>query len=507
MGKAFGGVPVLRGVDFDLRAGEVHVLAGENGAGKSTLIKILAGVHTEYEGEIRMAGRPVRFRSRHEASGRGISVIHQELSLVNAMSVVDNLFLGEECVRAGFWVDNGAQRARARALLAPLGLDVDLFRPVEDYPVSTRQMIEIAKALAFNARVFVMDEPTSALTDPEVERLFEIIGDLKRRGCGIIYISHRLEEIYRVADRITVLRDGEHIGTAPAAELPQPKLVAWMVGREISQHFPERPSRFGAERLAVRDFSVPDPVGIGRRVVEDVSFSVRAGEVLGFAGLQGSGNSELFNGLFGAYGRLGGGTVRLDGRPLAPTSPSRSIREGLALLTNDRKRTGRVGSLTIRENITLASLPRFSPGGWLRRGREAEAGERHRGSLAIRSASLEQEVLELSGGNQQKTVLAKWLETQPKVLLLDEPTRGVDVGAKHDIYELMNAWTAQGMAILLITSEMPELLAMSDRIVVMHRGRIAGEFGRGASQEEILRAAMGGTGGGGEGKQISNLEY
>ena len=514
IGKSFGNVCVLRNVCFDLRPGEVHILAGENGAGKSTLIKILAGVYAEYDGEIVMGGTPtaaargdarppilgnplasespVRFRSPHDAARHGISVIHQELSLINSMSVVDNIFLGAEFVRAGCWLDYRAACKKAQTLLDRLGLEVDLARPVGEYPVSTRQMIEIAKALAFQARIFVMDEPTSALKDPEVEKLFALIAELKQQGCGIIYISHRMEEIYRIADRITVLRDGQYVGTAPAAELPQSKLITWMVGREITQQFPPRAVALGPERLKVENFCVPDPTHTKRWAVEDVSFSVRAGEILGFAGLQGSGNSELFGGLFGAAHGACAGTVRLEGKRLPEGgTPHTSIRNGLALLTSDRKKTGMVGRMSITRNITLASLARFSPAGWLRGEIETAAAQQRRETLAIRAASLEQDVVELSGGNQQKVILAKWLETHPKVLLLDEPTRGVDVGAKYEIYALMNALTAQGLSILLITSEMPELLAMADRILVMHRGHVTAEYSRGATPEMILRAAMG----------------
>ena len=492
IGKSFPGVRVLDQVGFDLLSGEVHFLAGENGAGKSTLIKILCGVHAEYDGEIFLDGERATFRSPHDAARRGISVIHQEMSLIDSMTVVDNIFLGREETRGGIWMRRGSERRKAERLLRQLGMDVDLARSAEEYPVSVRQMLEIAKALAFDARIIVMDEPTSALSDPEVERLFDIIAGLKRRGCGIIYISHRMEEIYRIADRITVLRDGRHVGTARAAELARNELVRWMVGREISQQFPERSRDLGEERLRVESFFVPDRSGAKRWAVEDVSLCARAGEILGVAGLQGSGNSELFCGLFGAYGALVRGKVFLDGEPVRLRSPRHSIERGVALLTDDRKGNGLVLGMNVVHNVTLASIEAFSPRCWLRPRREEEAAARQTSTLGIGLASLGQDVSELSGGNQQKVVLGKWLEIGPKVLLLDEPTRGVDVGAKHDIYELMNKWTREGITILLITSEMPELLAMSDRIMVMHRGRVTAEFPREeASQERVLRAAMG----------------
>lgn len=490
--KSFSGVKVLDDVYFDLNAGEVHVLAGENGAGKTTLIKILAGVHTDYTGEIYLNGTPERFKSPHNAAESGISVIHQEMSLINPMSVVDNIFLGREKVRANIWMDHGSQEETARQLLNQLDIRIDLSLPVEEYPLSVRQMIEIAKALVYDAQIIIMDEPTSALNDFEVRRLFDIVRDLKQRKYGIVYISHRLEEIYEIGDRISVLRDGQAVGTARADDLSPPELIHWMVGREISQQFPERMTSVGKERLKVDHFFLPDPSEAKKWVVEDVSFSLHEGEILGIAGLRGSGKSELFNGLFGAYGKTGQGSILLDEVSFKPRSPIASIDQGLVLLTNDRKGTGLVPPMDIIRNITLSSVKSFSPLGWMHIQQEKTSAQSHIESLGIRAHSLYQEVDTLSGGNQQKVVLAKWLQTNPKVLLLDEPTLGVDVGAKHDIYALMNQWTLEGLAILLITSELPELLAMSDRILVMHRGKITAEFTRDeATQEKIIQAAMG----------------
>ena len=497
--KSFSGVTVLDDVSFDLAAGEVHILAGENGAGKSTLIKIIAGIHTEYEGEMKLNGRPVVIASPHHAAELGISVIHQEMSLVDSMSAVDNLFLGREIAPRG-WLDKSSQRVKAGEFCAKLDLDIDLSRPVEDFPLSVKNRLEIAKALAIDAKIIIMDEPTSALSGPEVEKLFRIITELKKSGCGIIYISHRMDEIYAIADRITVLRDGRTVGTARAAELGEDELVRWMIGRELKAQFPERARTDepgGAkERITVEGFSVlkpdADSHGEKRWLVKDAAFSVKPGEILGFAGLQGSGNSDLFSGLFGAYGDRAQGNVTLDGAPFRVKSPEHSIRQGMAYLTNDRKGTGLVLGMDIVENITLASLPAVSPAGWFRHAMEGEVARRHMGAFRIKASSGRQEVGTLSGGNQQKVALAKWLETGPKVMLLDEPTRGVDIGAKHEIYRLMNDWTARGIAILLITSEMPELLGLADRIIVMHRGRVTAEFPREtATQENILRAAMG----------------
>jgi ABC-type sugar transport system ATPase subunit len=489
--KHFGGVPVLKGVRFELRSGEVHVLAGENGAGKSTLVKILKGIHTEFGGRIEISGREVRPKTVLEASALGIAVIHQELSLIGSMNVTDNLFLGRLQTRAGF-VRDRAQHGRAVDCVRQFGLDINVREPVETYPIAVQQLIEIAKALNQDARIIIMDEPTSALNAPEVERLFGLIDSLKKRGCGIVYISHKMEEIERIADRITVLRDGQWIGTAPAGELPIPKLIEWMVGREMEELAPRRTPPPRGERLRLEQFSV-FPKGFSRKpAVRNVSLTLRAGEILSLAGLQGSGVSELFHGLFGDYGSSTRGDVYLDGKKTRFTSPQQAIESGVAFLTNDRKGSGLVLSLSVAANATLVGLRELSPGGWLRANRERAAAEKSTAPMKLRAASLEMEVGALSGGNQQKVAIAKWLQIRPKLLLLDEPTRGVDIAAKQEIYQMMNDWTARGAAILLITSEMPEMLALSDRIIVLHRGSVAAEFSRkNATPESVLAAAMG----------------
>ncbi len=498
IGKAFGPVRVLHDVAFDLRAGEVHLLAGENGAGKSTLIKILAGIYQDYEGEMRLHGKPVRFQNPQEANAHGISVIHQEMSLVDSLGVADNIFLGREPARAGGWLDRAQLTTRALTICRTLDLDfsaADLARPVEEFSLSVKNRLEIAKALSRDVRVLVMDEPTSALNRQEVEKLFGLVDKLRAQGCGIVYISHKMEEIYRIADRITVLRDGKLVGTEDAARCPEPKLIQWMIGRELSAHFPARvgpapdaPLAMEVSRLRVqaRTRGRPDPV-------RDVSFHVRAGEILGLAGLQGSGAPELLQGLFGAFGPVYGGEVRIMGRPFRVGDPRRSIAHRLALLTGDRKGTGLVLKLGVQDNLTLAALPRFSPRGWIDPAKEQAAAEEDTRALRIKTASLTQPVASLSGGNQQKVVLAKWQHIAPQVLLLDEPTRGVDIGAKQEIYELMNRWTAAGQAVVMISTEMSELMGMCDRILVMHRGAVTAEFPRSeASAEKILAAAMGG---------------
>lgn len=476
---------------MECRAGEVHVLAGENGAGKSTLIKILAGIHTDFAGRLEIAGREVRPRNPLQAGALGVAVIHQELSLIGAMSVADNLFLGRTPALAGF-VPRAQQPQAARHWVGQLGLDINVHQPVEKFPAAIRQLIEIAKALSQEARVIVMDEPTSALNAPEAARLFAWIQSLKARGCAIVYITHKMEEIERLADRITVLRDGRWIGSAPAAEVPASQLIQWMVGRDLGEQFPRRVPHPGAERLRLENFSV-FPAGFSARpAVEQISLSARAGEVVGLGGLRGSGASELFLGLFGAYGSCTSGSAQIDGLPAHFASPRKAIASGVALLTNDRKATGLVLSMSVTANATLAGLRALSPGGWRRPARERAAAEQMTGPMRLRAPSLEVEAGTLSGGNQQKVALAKSLHTRPRLLLLDEPTRGIDVGAKREIYQWVDQWTAQGMAILLITSEMPELLTLSDRVIVLHRGRVTAELARGqATPQAVLAAAMG----------------
>jgi ABC-type sugar transport system ATPase subunit len=495
--KSFGDVSVLRNVSFHVAEGEVHVLAGENGAGKSTLMKILAGVYNDYHGQISLSGQAARFGSPADAARAGVSVIYQEMSLIGTMSIADNLFLGREHNSMG-WLRRGPQTAAARKALETLGLNLDVNRKVEEFPIGVRQLLEIAKAVSLQARVLVMDEPTSALGEAEVERLFTLIAQLKAAGCGIVYISHKMQEIYQLADRITVLRDGAHVITGTAAELPANELVRHMVGRELRHQFArkEAASRDSKEPplLEIREMKMNDPGGTHRRVLDGVSLDVHRGEIVALAGLQGSGCSELLNALFGTYGAAATGDARWGGKPTSFSSPRVAISRGIALLTNDRKETGALLERPIRENITLASLWAFSPAGIIRKAQETRTALDYQQRLHIRAHSVEQPISSLSGGNQQKVLLAKWLVTKPRLLLLDEPTRGVDVGAKHEIYDLIFRLRDEGCAILLVTTEMPELLALADRIVVLHRGRVTAELaGRTATQEQVLSAAMGET--------------
>jgi ABC-type sugar transport system ATPase subunit len=488
--KSFGDVEVLSGVDFDLRAGEVHVLAGENGAGKSTLMKILAGVYDDYRGEILLRGAPRRFARPHHAYDAGIAVIYQELSLVDSLSIGENLLLGREEGGVLGWLDRKKETHLARQILAEAEIHADPDLPAEAYPIGTRQTVEIARALSRNASILVMDEPTSALTDPEVERLFRLIRSLTREGKGVVYITHKLEEIFRIGDRVTVLRDGETVATTPVAALNRCELVRQMVGREVLEPGGRASGAAGGVLLEVRNLTVRAP-GEGRLLVDGVSFSVRKGEIVGLAGLQGCGNSEVLHAIFGACGEVSGSVV-IAGAPDAVRAPSEAIRERVALLTNDRKRSGLVFERPVRENITLASLPKFSPAGWVLRAQENDAALRRRDQLQIRASSPEQEVGTLSGGNQQKVVFAKWLETSPALLLLDDPTRGVDVGAKAEIHALVASLREEGCGILLVSSETPELLSLSDRVLVMRSGRIVAEFDHAtALQESVLAAALG----------------
>jgi ABC-type sugar transport system ATPase subunit len=491
--KSFGSAEVLHGVDFDVRSGEVHVLAGENGAGKSTLVKILSGVFDDFTGEMIVGGVGRRFSHPGQAAKAGIATIHQELSLVPPMSVSDNLFLGREHRAFGGRVDFHRQEAEAVGILADAAVAASPRELVEDLPIAAQQGLEIARALARDASVVILDEPTSALGEGEAEALFRRIRELRDRGRGIVYITHRMEEIYRLADRITVLRDGLLAGTARAPDLSPRALVALMVGRELEEGAPADREPPTEVVLEVRNLRVAHPRIRSRSVVEGVGFTLRKGEVLGLAGLAGSGKSEVLHALFGALEGRASGTATLVGKPLPLKDPPGSFREGMVLLTNDRKALGLAPDMSVTHTVGLASLRRFSSRlGWVRRAEERSAVGRLTRAFRLRAHSLDAPVRILSGGNQQKAYLARCLLPSPRVLLLDEPTRGIDVGAKTDIYRLMEAWTREGIAILLTTSELEELITLSHRILVMHRGRLAAELPRGkASKDAILSAAMG----------------
>ena len=489
--KSFPGVQALSDVSFDLYKGEVVGLVGENGAGKTTLMNILSGIHAPDHGEILIEGKSTRFSSPKDAEAAGIAIIHQELSLVPNLSVMENILMAREPQTRWKTIDWREMATVATELLKQMEMPLDVKRPVEEFGVAVQQMIEIAKALSLNARILVMDEPTSSLSEQETERLFHIVRRLKGRGVAVVYISHKLEEIYEIADRITVLRDGLHVGTAEASELPAEKMIQWMVGRKIDQFFPSREARIGSELLSVSGLTLPQPGQPSVRLVDNVSFSLRAGEILGLAGLRGAGNSELLGAIFGRFGSLPDGEIHVEGRKITIVSPPQAIAHGMAYLTNDRKASGLILPMSVMHNMTLASLRQMTRFGWLDPLVEQRTCAPFLDSLAIRTPSLRSEVSTLSGGNQQKVILAKWLLSGPSIFLLDEPTRGIDVGAKAEIYSLMNRWASEGKGILLITSELPELLAMSDRILVMHRGRVTAEFTHEeATQEKVMAAAM-----------------
>ena len=489
--KSFPGVQALDGAAITLRRGRLHALLGENGAGKSTLTNILAGVFPPDEGQIELAGQSVRFRTPRQAQAAGISIIFQELNLIPGLSVAENIFLGREPRSRLGLIDYGHMNREARTLLAQLELDVDPRTPVARLRVGAQQVVEIAKALSFQSRVIIMDEPTSAITEQEVGVLFRIIRQLKQRGVGIIYITHKLDELRHVADDVTVLRDGRLIGTARFDELTHDDMVRMMVGRELSELFPKSAADIGEEVLSVRGMSLRHPQRADQYVVRDVSFSVRRGEVVGLFGLMGAGRTELLQTIFGLHPSTSTGEVHVDGRPVSIRSPRDAIAAGLALAPEDRKADGLLLGMSVAENVSLVCLGAVTRFGFLRPRRERELAGRYVQRLAVKTPSLGQQVRNLSGGNQQKVVLAKWLATGPKVLLLDEPTRGIDINAKQDIYTLVDELARRGLGVVLVSSELPEILSIADRILVLAEGRVTREFCRGeATEENVLQAAL-----------------
>ncbi|MEV0404679.1 sugar ABC transporter ATP-binding protein [Actinoallomurus sp. NPDC050550] len=480
--KRFPGVVALDGVDFDLRPGEVHVLLGENGAGKSTLIKMLSGAYHPDEGTIFVDGRETAIRTAEDAQRLGIATIYQEFNLVPQLTVAENLMLGRPPRRFGF-VDKKAMYAHAQELLDRVGVDADPRAPLETLGIARMQMVEIAKALGLDARVLIMDEPTAVLTTTEVERLFTIVRQLKEQGVAIIFITHHLEEIAQVGDRVTVLRDGASVAEVPA-DTPEDDLVRLMVGRSIDQQYPRERSTRGAPLLEVR--------GLTRTgVFEDVSFEVRAGEVVGLAGLVGAGRTEVVRAIFGAD-HYDYGEVLVDGRRLRRGDVTTAMEAGLGLVPEDRKGQGLVLGADIRENLGLVTMRHATHAGFVDRAGQTKAAAKVAEQLGVRMSGLTQEVRTLSGGNQQKIVIGKWLLAEAKVLILDEPTRGIDVGAKVEIYQLINSLTAAGHAVLMISSDLPEVLGMSDRVLVMARGRLAGELSAAdATQDSVMALAVG----------------
>lgn len=475
--KAFAGVHALRGASLELRSGEVHALVGENGAGKSTLIKMLGGAVTPDSGRVLLDGQPLPAGNPLAVRQRGVSTVYQEFTLVPELTVAENVWLGRELGRP--FLQRGGMNRAVQALLDELGVRVGATSPVGALSVAQQQMVEIARALAIEARVLILDEPSATLSAVEVDRLFVVLRRLRSRGLGIIYISHRLEEIFSLADRVTVLRDGRHVTTVGAAGLDRAQLIRWMVGRDVSEEFPPRSSSPGPTVLDVVGLSSPPRF-------HDVSLTVREGEIVGLAGLVGAGRTSTALAIAGALDARG--EVRLDGQPARFRSPSAAIARGIAYVTEDRKARGIFPAMGADANITLTFLRQYAPGGLLRVSREKAAAARKAREFDVRAARLTQPASTLSGGNQQKMLLARFLLKPRRLLILDEPTRGVDVGARAEIYALMNQLTAEGLAVLMISSELPEVLGMADRVVVLREGRTTGELARSEATPERVMA-------------------
>jgi len=483
--KSFGGTRALRGVSFDLWAGEVHALMGENGAGKSTLIKIITGAHKADEGSLEVFGRPLPHNDPGTARALGIAAIYQQPALFPDLSVAENIAMGMEAPGAWRGIDWSGRRRRAKALLDRIGAEISPDAEVRDLTMPQQQLVEIARAVGTNARVLIMDEPTASLSDREVEHLFRIIDQLRGSDVGIIYISHRMEEISQVADRVTVLRDGQLVGTKPVEEVTRADLIRMMVGRDLDAVFPKAHVEIGQTVLDVRNLACREGG------VHDINLTVRAGEILGLAGLVGAGRTELARTLFGLT-PADGGDILLRGQPVDIDSPGRAVELGIAYVPEDRRRHGVILEMPVAANATLAVLRRIAKFGFLNFSREREIAASFVDRFSIKTASLASPAGTLSGGNQQKVALARWLATEPAVIILDEPTQGVDVGAKAEIHRLMGELASRGLAILMISSELPEILGMSDRIAVMHGGTIVATLDRSqATQERVLELALG----------------
>ncbi|OCA85916.1 D-xylose ABC transporter ATP-binding protein [Bacillus sp. FJAT-27225] len=483
--KAFGANQVLTGVDFELLDGEVHALMGENGAGKSTMMNVLTGLHSRDSGTILIDGKETYFNNPKEAEQNGITFIHQELNIWPDMTVLENLFIGKELRTPLGLLNTKEMKTLARKQFERLNVTIPMEKEAGLCSVGEQQMIEIAKALMTDAKVIIMDEPTAALTEREISKLFDIISSLKKDGVSIVYISHRMEEIFAICDRITVMRDGKTVDTKAVSGTNFDEVVRKMVGRELTDRFPKRTSKPGEVVLEVK--------GLTRRgVFEDVSFSVRSGEIVGVSGLMGAGRTEIMRAIFG-LDRFDSGEILLNGKKAVIKSADQAVKAGIGFITEDRKDEGLILNFSIKDNIVLPSLYSFAPKGLINEGSENDFVDMLIKRLTVKTESRSVAVRDLSGGNQQKVVIAKWIGIGPKVLILDEPTRGVDVGAKREIYQLMNELTDRGVAIIMVSSELPEVLGMSDRILVVHEGKISGEVERDqATQEKIMTMATGG---------------
>ena len=480
--KQFPGVRALDDVTLRLCAGSVHALMGENGAGKSTLMKIIAGLIAPSAGEIRVRGEARQFAGPRDAMDQGIAMIHQELNLVPGMTVAENIWIGREPRNRLGFVDHAALRRRTQALLDRLSIPLDADELVGDLVVANQQMVEIAKAVSYDSSVLIMDEPTSSLTEREVEHLFRIIRQLRGEGKAIVYITHKMSEVFTIADEVSVFRDGRHVATDAASAFDQQRLIALMVGRELTHLFPKGEAKIGEPVLSVRDLALEG-------VFSGVSFDLRRGEILGVAGLVGAGRTNVAETIYGVTPATAG-EIRIDGKPARITSPRRAMGHGMALLTEDRKLSGLFLMLSVLENMQIASVRGHSAAGFVRQDALNRTCDQMREQLRVKTPDLDEVIENLSGGNQQKVLIARWLMTAPRILILDEPTRGIDVGAKAEIHRLMSQLAEQGMAILMISSELPEILGMSDRVMVMHEGRVSGFLDRAdATQEKIMQLA------------------
>ncbi|HNT35230.1 MAG TPA: sugar ABC transporter ATP-binding protein [bacterium] len=487
--KAFPGVLALDDVNLVAHAGEIHALVGENGAGKSTLMKVLSGAYPDHGGEILIQGEKISIPNPRAAEQAGIATIYQELNLVPDLSVAENIFLGREPVTRWRTLDRRRMERDAKALLGQLNCVVNPWRRLCELRLGEQQLVEVAKALSLDARILIMDEPTSALSDQEAHRLFQVIRAMKAEGMTVLYISHKMDEVFALADRITVLRDGRVVGTKRREDTVPEQIITMMVGRQIEEMFPVQSRQCKETVLRVEDLSTAHPTRVGERFLDRVSFQLRQGEVVGIAGLMGSGRSELLEALFGSPRTpLLGGQILVDEQVRAIRKPMDAIKSGLALVTEDRKGTGLFLQMTVGQNITIASLTKLARLGWIPGQAEIRVGKTYVEKLSIRTPGLHTSVENLSGGNQQKTIIARWLLTEPRVLLLDDPTRGIDVGAKAELYRLMDALAGQGIGILMASSELPELLALCDRILVLCEGRLTGQLTRDEATEERIMA-------------------
>jgi ABC-type sugar transport system ATPase subunit len=485
IGKTFPGVRALEGVQLRVKEGQVHALLGENGAGKSTLIKILSGAYAKDEGQILFEGKPVEIRGPHDAQALGISTIYQEFNLANDLTVAENVFLGHLPTKAGR-VDWSTVKARTREILDALGVEFSVDAPISSLSVAEQQLVEIAKALNRKTRILVMDEPSALLGEKDLENLFRVVRSLQAQGIGIIYISHRLREIFALADEVTILKDGRYISTQRVADVTMDTLVKLMIGRDLKDVYPKRTVELGDVMLEVSGLSQS-------KLLRDISFELHAGEIVGFAGIVGSGRTELARAIFGAD--PSSGEMRIAGKPYKPHSPAAAIRQGVALVTEDRKTQGLFLQLSVRINTTISGLRQLTRLGVINFGKELALVRRMIQELRIKTPTPSFLVVNMSGGNQQKVVLARWLSVGTRIFLMDEPTRGIDVGSKSEIYQIMDELTRQGVGIIMISSELPEVLGMSDRIMVMRQGRIVKELSRAeASEETVMHYAVGSGG-------------